>query len=167
MKKNNLTKNKKNIKPEEDENVKSDKQLCEEYLQGWQRARADYDNLKRETESRSKDWIDIGTMRVVNELIPVYSNFKLAVDHIPPDQKEVAWVQGVIYIKKNLEDLFTDLGLEIIKTVGEQFDEKLHYAISEEESNDDSPSGIILKESSVGFKKGDKVITTAKVVVKK
>lgn len=146
---------------------KSDKELSAEYLQGWQRALADYENLKKETDVKSKIWIEMGIMRVIDNLIPVYSNFKSAVDHIPNDQKDLPWVQGVIYIKKNFEDIFNELGLKVIKTVGEQFDEKLHHAISEEESNEDSPPGTILKEVSVGFVKEDKVIIPAKVVVKK
>jgi molecular chaperone GrpE (heat shock protein) len=70
-----------------------------------------------------------------------------------------------MYIKQNLEELFTELGLTMIPTVGSAFDDTLHEAVKEEES--DQASGTILQQVSVGFKKGDDVIIPAKVVVAK
>ena len=142
---------------------KTDKDLAEEYLAGWKRAIADYDNLKKESNTRSKEWIDMGVMKVLASVIPIYNNFKSAVEHIPQDQLNIPWVTGVMYIKQNLEGMFNELGLEIIKTVGEKFDENLHEALREDKS--ETEAGIILKEVSVGFKKDGKVLVPAKVVV--
>lgn len=139
--------------------------LADEYLGGWKKALADYDNLKKEMDGKSREWIDIGMMKVVHGLIPVYNNFCAAVDHIPEDQKSVPWVTGVMYIKQNLEELFRELGLEQIPTVGQQFDEKLHEALSVEEG--EGVSGEIIKQVSVGFTKDGKVLVPAKVVVRK
>lgn len=147
------------------EEEKTPEELSAEYLAGWQRCRADYDNLKREMDGKSKEWIDVGVMKVLTGLIPVYNNFSSAVDHIPQDQKSIPWVTGVIYIKQNLEELFNELGLEMIQTVGTTFDDKLHEAVSEEEG--EGESGEILKQVSVGFKKGGNVLVPAKVVVRK
>jgi molecular chaperone GrpE len=151
------------VVPQEEE--KTPEALADEYLNSWKRALADYDNLKKEMEVKSKEWKQMGMMQVLMGVIPVYNNFVSAVRHIPEDQKSVPWVTGVMYIKQNLEELFTELGLTMIPTVGSAFDDTLHEAVKEEES--DQASGTILQQVSVGFKKGDDVIIPAKVVVAK
>ncbi len=150
-----------------EESPKTPQEQAEEYLAGWKRARADYDNLKKEMDQKSKDWIDVGIMRVVQGIIPVYNNFCSAVEHIPPDQQSVPWVVGVMYIKQNLEEVFKELDLEIIPTVGQPFDEELHEAVDELPSEVTDGVLTVVRQVSVGFTKNGKILVPAKVVVTK
>lgn len=150
-----------------EETPKTPQEQAEEYLAGWKRARADYDNLKKETDQKSKEWVDIGMMRVLQGIIPVYNNFCSAVEHIPPDQQNIPWVVGVMYIKQNLEELFKELGLEMIPTVGKPFDEDLHEAVDELPSEVTDGVLTVVRQVSVGFTKHGKILVPAKVVVTK
>lgn len=150
-----------------EETPKTPQEQADEYLAGWKRARADYDNLKKEMDQKSKEWIDLGMMRVLQGIIPVYNNFCSAVEHIPPDQQNIPWVVGVMYIKQNLEELFKELDLEMIPTVGKPFDKDLHEAVDELPSEVTDGVLTVVRQVSVGFTKHGKILVPAKVVVTK
>jgi len=146
-----------------------------EYLDGWQRAKADYLNLKKESEKRYQDLIKFANASLILEILPVMDNFKLAVSHIPKDQLKADWVIGIAHIKKQLADILKNLGIEEIKTVGEKFNPELHEAVSaetrekretEHEKHESGGSkGVIIKEVRSGYSMHGKVIQVAKVVV--
>jgi len=169
---------KKNIK--QDENVKKnnneekemlkfekDLELLEkknqEYLDGWKRAKADYLNLKRESERKYQDLIKYANAGLILDILPVLDNLKLAIKHIPEDEKSLDWVKGIMHIKKQLEDVLKNLGIEEIKTVGEKFNPEFHEAVDNDKKA--GKEGIITKEAGPGYMMQGKVIQAAKVVV--
>lgn len=103
----------------------------QEYLAGWQRAKADYLNLKKESEKKYQDLIKFANAGLIMEILPVLDNFKLAIAHIPEDQRGLDWVIGIMHIKKQLEDFLKNLGIEEIKTVGEKFNPEFHEAVED------------------------------------
>ncbi len=142
------------------------KTKMEEYLNGWKRAKADYLNLKNETEKQLKDTVMFANASLIFELLPVMDNFDRAVDHMPKVEKETDWAKGVIQIQKQLEDILKLEGVEKIKTVGEKFNPEFHEAITMEEKNGEE-SGVISEEVEAGYKLNDKVLRPAKVKVAK
>ena len=74
-------------------------QKCKEYLNGWQRAQADYINLQKEAEKKRAEWIKLANAGLLMELLPIYDNLKLAIEHIPQDKKKSEWVVGIEHIK--------------------------------------------------------------------
>ena len=71
---------------------------------------------------------------------------------------------GIKQVKKQLDDFMAEHGLEVIPTVGQQFDPDLHEAVSRVE-DPDKESGIIVEEVIGGYKLNGKVIQAAKVIV--
>jgi molecular chaperone GrpE len=140
------------------------KNKCEEYLSGWQRAKADYLNLKRETEERHETLAEFVQAGLIMEIIPIINNLKKALTFIPDDLKETAWAKGFCHIAKQFEDILKKLDIEEIKTVGEQFNPEFHEAVASEEKPDLDDQTIIT-ELTPGYKMNDKVITPAKVTV--
>jgi molecular chaperone GrpE len=138
----------------------------EESLAGWQRARADYANLKKETERRQKDIIQFVNAALMAELLPVYNHFKLALSHIPKNQKQESWVIGIEHIKKQFQDFFKKYKIEEIKTIGEKFDHNLHEAVAHEK-RDDFEEDVVFEEIQPGYTLGGEVINPAKVKVAK
>ncbi|MFH1565351.1 MAG: nucleotide exchange factor GrpE [bacterium] len=138
----------------------------EGHLDGWRRAKADYLNLKKETDKKSRELIQFANAGLILQILPIYENFKTACDHIPEDDQKKDWVVGVGHIKKQFEDFLKSLGLEPIKTVGEKFDHNLHEAVGSEkcEGEDD---GVVIKEVKGGFRLYENVLEPAKVVVVK
>lgn len=153
----------------------------QEYLDGWKRAKADYLNLKKEAEQRHQDLIKFANASLILELLPVLDNFKLAVCHIPAEEKKADWVIGIMHIKKQFEDILKNLGIEEINTIGEKFNPALHEAVGREEKYEEGKEGeegkddqeveegtgdIIVKELRAGYTLHGKVIQAAKVIVK-
>ena len=142
------------------------KAKCEEYLAGWKRAQADYQNLVKETSQQKLDLIKSANESLVFELLPILDNFKAAFTQIPAEDNESSWVVGFSHIKKQLEELLVSHGLEQIKTVGEEFDPGLHEAVEKREEPDKQEDEI-LEERKTGYTLKGKVIQVAKVVVNK
>lgn len=138
----------------------------EDHLNGWRRAKADYLNLKKETDQKSRELIQFANAGLILQILPIYENFKTACEHIPEDDQKKDWVVGVGHIKKQMEDFLKSLGLEAIKTVGEKFDHNLHEAVGFEKA-EGKEDDIIIKEVKGGFKLYDKVLEPAKVVIVK
>lgn len=176
------------VEPEENENIdQTDEQTNEisisqlqkengELRAGWQRAVADYQNLQRDTETQKKDWAVWSELRVLEEFIPVYDNFKKAFAFIPTDasgqrpengedKKWPNWAQGINYIMKQFGDILKAHQIEEIKTVGELLDTRLHESVGEEVN--DAPEHTIIREVDGGYIMKGKVVKVAKVVVAK
>jgi molecular chaperone GrpE len=146
------------------EPVKSE---AEEYKANWQRALADYRNLQKETAVMRSQWAQMSEENILQNFIPVYENFKKAFSaplSADGDKQWQGWKQGIEYIMKQFGDVLKSYNVQEIKTVGEQFDPHWHEAVSEEEGGE---AGIILKEIEGGYKRGDKVIKPARVIISK
>ncbi|MBI2636666.1 MAG: nucleotide exchange factor GrpE [Parcubacteria group bacterium] len=63
---------------------------ADEYLAGWKRAQADYQNLKREHEQQFARIGELSAIGFVERLLPVIDHFELAINHTPKesDKKE-------------------------------------------------------------------------------
>ena len=153
------------IKKEDNNNeeIEKLKLQCDEYLNGWKRAKADYLNLKKETEAKQKVFAEFIGAALIMEILPVYDNFKKALAVLTPEQ-DSNWLQGVKQIKKQLEDFLKAHGIEEIKTLGEKFDPQKHEAVGREKK-EGVESDIIISESSSGYLMNGKVLVAAKVVV--
>jgi len=134
---------------------------CEEHLNGWKRALADYENLKKQTIVEKEEFAKFANLNLIMQLIPVYNNFKLSFEHLPKDLKDNNWVQGVDHIEKQFIKVLEDNGLEqIVPKKNEDFNPAEMESIGGE-------TGEKIKEvKSIGYKLRNKVIIPAKVIVK-
>lgn len=148
------------------EELKNQAAKAEEYLSGWKRAKADYLNLKKDTENQRMEIIQYANAALLSELVPVYNNLKLALEHAPDNLKAHDWVKGVEHIKRQFKDFFSNLGIEEIKTVGQQFNPEMHEAIETGEK-EGFESNTIYEEVAAGYTLHGKVITPARVKVAK
>ncbi|PIS41194.1 MAG: nucleotide exchange factor GrpE [Candidatus Kerfeldbacteria bacterium CG08_land_8_20_14_0_20_42_7] len=146
--------------------VKPDKwqERAEEYLNGWKRAKADYINLKKETDKKLMESAQYANAALIIQMLPVNDHFKLAMEHIPEAEKEKDWVKGIIHIRKEFQDLLRQFGIEEIPTIGKNFDPELHEAVTKEKA-DGVTTDQIIKEVQPGYKLFNKVLQHAKVVV--
>ena len=160
-------KQKKNIK-KADKEVKEIANKEQEYLDGWKRCQADFENYKKMQTESQKEFVKYAAQNMVLQIIPVLDNFHMSTDHIPEDQKNNAWVTGIMHIQKQLENVLKENGVEEIETKeGDEFNPEIHEAISNSkdsktDSNDSKIQKIILK----GYKLENKIIRAVKVTVK-
>ncbi|MBI5077580.1 nucleotide exchange factor GrpE [Candidatus Falkowbacteria bacterium] len=149
------------------------KKKCDEYLNGWKRAQADYQNLVKETAKQRLEFVKYANENLILELLPILDNFEAAFSQIPETEQTSATVVGFSHIKKQLEDFLKENGVERIKTIGEKFDPMSHEAVLKdveaaaetEIKIDESAEQIIVKEIRPGYRLNKKVVQAAKVVV--
>ncbi|HEY1074810.1 MAG TPA: nucleotide exchange factor GrpE [Patescibacteria group bacterium] len=128
------------------------------------RVAADFDNFRRRTEEEKKDLYSLAQAATLLEIAPVMDNFRRATSHLPEHLQNDNWVTGVLYIEKQLEQIFEQFGVTKIKTVGETFDPRLHEALSTEPS-DSVPANAIIAEFESGYMLKTTVLKPAKVKV--
>lgn len=143
----------------------------DDYKGAWLRAQADYQNFKREVDDQKKEWAAWSELRVLEEFIPVYNNFKKAMEFTPPELDGDAgkawlnWKRGVEFIMQQFAGILKTHQVDEIKTVGEMFDPTKHESMAEEAS--EAPEHSIIREITPGYIMKGKVVQVAKVVVAK
>ncbi|MCR4311725.1 MAG: nucleotide exchange factor GrpE [Candidatus Uhrbacteria bacterium] len=141
-------------------------QKCDEYLAGWKRALADYENLQKSNATlREEDRRRIRT-QLAHDLLPVIDNFesamKFAPQEIPAEMKN--WFAGVSHIARQFTEVLASLGITPIEAVGHVFDPNQHDS-GGAGHDDEKPKHVVLEELIRGYKIGDVVLRPAKVIV--
>lgn len=137
-----------------------------EYLAGWQRARADYLNFKKNEIERIEEIIKNANEELILKILPILDNLELAEANLSNSSRESDYIKGVLQIKKQFLDILKREGVEEIKTIGERFDPNFHDVVEEIEKKG-VDAGIIIKEIQKGYTLNGKVIRPSKVRVSK
>ena len=149
-----------------EEQVKRLHTEAEEYLDGWQRARAEFANFKKRTQRENEH----ARVRIAGEIIThflgVKDDIERALSRVPETDDFQEWILGIELIHQKLQALFDAEGVELIEAEGERFDPNLHEAVSFEES-DDHEEGLIIDITQPGYKMGERVLRPAMVRVAK
>ncbi len=140
------------------EELKACRTEKQEYMDGWQRSKADYVNLLKRFEEESKSSLQRGKIQAIETLLPAFDALERAKDHgeIP---------EGFAAIAKQLEGAFASLGLEALGEVGEKFDPALHEALGQDVADSEEKDDMITVILERGWRIGDKIIRPAKVRV--
>ena len=64
---------------------------AQEYLAGWQRARADFLNYKKEEMERIGEFLKYANEEFILKLLPILDNFTEAEKSIPEEKKDREW----------------------------------------------------------------------------
>jgi len=95
----------------------------QEYLTGWQRAKADLINARKRDEAERADFTKYANERLIEELIPTLESFDLAMANKAAWEKvDKNWRVGVEYIYSQLKKALSDAGLTEIDPTGKPFD---------------------------------------------
>lgn len=137
-----------------------------EYLTGWQRAQADYVNLKKEEQGKREALSLLIKEDFVESLLPALDSFTMAMSNKEVWEKvDPNWRTGVEYIHTQILKALGDHGVLPIDQTNIPIDGFLHQAISVLETEDSAKDDTVADVVQVGYKIGDKVIRPARVVV--
>lgn len=143
--------------------LKDDLKKCiverKEYLDGWQRAKADFVNYRKDETSRFEDMARFVVAGLTQDILPVLDSFDLAISHGLPKDVE----KGVLLIRSQFIDIMRKRGLEEISGVGKKFDPEFHEAIGEIESEQED--GTIMEEIQKGYMMKGRVLRPARVKI--
>ncbi len=130
----------------------------QEYMDGWQRAKADYVNALKRFETDSKAAEFRGRVRAVETLLPAFDALERSKEHgqIPV---------GFMAIAKQIETAFAALGLESVGKVGEKFDPARHEALERDAVESAGEDDMITAILEQGWRVGDIIVRPAKVRV--
>lgn len=150
--------------------LKSELEECKaqskEYLDGWQRLKADMVNQKKREEEDRANFIKFAKSGVVEELLPVLGSFDMAMGNKAVwESVDKNWRSGIEYIRKQLQDVLTSHGLSEINPLGEMFDPNIAEAIEHVAVDKEDQDHKVVEVIQKGYKLHDKVLTPAKVKV--
>lgn len=134
----------------------------QEYLDGWQRLKADTINARKAESDRQKRGSRVAQEQLLAELLPIIDGFDMARAGSGWNDIDPNWRIGVEAIIGQLESLLAQYGATRIGEVGEQFNPHLHEAVKEVEGARDGEVVAILRS---GWKMGESVLRPAQVTV--
>ncbi len=138
----------------------------EEYLTGWQRAKADYVNLQKEMDQVRSATSIITKEKMVENLLPAIDSFDMAMGNKDAWEKvDPNWRTGVEYIYQQIITGLADSGIEKIDKTNVLFDPNLHQSIESIPTDDQSKDHTIEKVIQAGFKIGERVVRPARVTI--
>lgn len=133
------------------------------YQDLYARALAEGENLRKRFEQEKAQFSKFALSGAVESLLPVVDNFYRATEHVPEEQKNSAWLTGIMHIQKQLLDTLSDWGVaEIPVKIGDQFDPSLHEAIGTVETDDVADDAIVSIQQR-GYTLKDRIIRPAQV----
>jgi len=137
-----------------------------EYLAGWQRARAEFQNYKKQEAHTAEEFRKFVAESGIRKVLPVLDNLTLACNSIPEKCIDDAWTKGILQIQRQLKDMLYEQGVREIEINEEtKFNPSQHEAVLEAESG--QPSGTIIEVLQKGYMLNGKVIQATRVKVAK
>ena len=126
-----------------------------EYLDGWQRNKADFANFRKLIEKDSGEAEKRAISRILIDLIPVLVSMDNAKQ----------WTKDLAPIENQLETVLMDYGLIKFGAQGEIFDPNRYESVEAVVVAEKEKDNIILNVISAGYILGTQVIVPAKVKV--
>jgi molecular chaperone GrpE len=137
-----------------------------EYLDGWQRAQAEFSNYRKRQEAERGQMMTLANMAMLHKILPVVDDFERALATLPDDLRQLTWCEGVFLIKAKLDALLDSEGVKPIEAEGQEFDPVYHEAVTYEEAPG-YEEGQIIGVVQRGYMLGERVLRPAMVRVAK
>jgi molecular chaperone GrpE len=135
-----------------------------EYLDGWQRARAELANARKRFQREQEQAYGNARADVLVRLLPILDDFQRALESAPEEIAAAPWLEGIHLIERKFQHLLEQEGVTAIAATGQEFDPFLHQAVTHEPS-DTVPAGHVISALRTGYRLGDQVLRPSMVRV--
>ncbi|MEA3399119.1 MAG: nucleotide exchange factor GrpE [Patescibacteria group bacterium] len=146
--------------------LREDLKVCrkekEEYLTGWQRAKADYINLQKELDSIRVNSILTTKEKIVENILPVLDSFDMALKDKGSDK---GWRKGIDNVYQQLMESLKNSDVEKIDQINVEFNPNIHQSIGNIKTKNKKKDHFVAEIMQVGYKIGDRVIRPAMVKI--
>lgn len=158
------------IKQEEPKKKKANKKQAEleaalaeaeENKRKWYAVTAEYENYRRRTQNQSAQRYQDGRNDIVAALFPIGDNLERALASCADENTK----QGLDMVLKAYKKVLEGEGVEELDPVGQPFDASVAEAIMAMPAEEGEESGTVKQVYVKGYKKGDKVLRYAQVIV--
>ena len=134
---------------------------AEENKRKWYAVSAEYENYRRRTQNQAAQRYADGRNDVIAMLFPIGDNLERALAACQDENTK----QGVDMVLKAYKKVLEGEGVEEIDPVGQPFDATYAEAIMAMPAEEGEESGIVKQVYVKGYKKGEKVLRYAQVIV--
>lgn len=132
--------------------LKGAEDKAKEYLDSWQRAQAEFVNIRKRDEEAKTEFLKFAKSDLIEQLMPVLDSLELSLPH-GNKELEVIYRQLLSILKAN--------GLEQDDPLGEEFDPRRHESIGTIEGEENK----ILEVLQKGYILSGKIVRPAKVKI--
>ena len=141
----------------------------DELMQASHRRAKDFDNFKSRTERERSETFQSQIGNLATQMLPALDNLNRAVDFAlaMPEEERTSiqqFLDGVVLVNQQVNEVLAEMGIQPIATVGEQFDPHYHEAVVTEET-DEFAANTISAELLRGYRIGNRVIRHSMVKV--
>ena len=133
----------------------------QEYLDGWQRMRADFANTKRDEEKRRKDLVEAARFDIIGELVPTLDSFDLAITSRDSDNGK----EGVENIRNQLLSVLKRAGVTPFDPLGDPFDPGKHEPMQNVPVSEKEKDNTVIEVLQRGYRTEGRVVRPAKVTI--
>jgi molecular chaperone GrpE len=140
--------------------------LANEYLDGWQRQRAEFANYKKRIDRNNDDSRKRIAGEILTRYLPIVDDLERALENRPSKGDVANWAEGIELVYQKLKTILESEEVETIPAEGLPFDPNFHEALTFEENNK-SKEGYVIEVVQKGYKIGDRVLRPALVRVAK
>ena len=147
-----------------EQELAQEKEKAEEYLDQWRRTAAEFANYKKRSDKERASLTKTGNAALIMKLLPALDDFELAENAIPPELRDLSWVEGITLIGTKLQQILEQEGLSLIEAEGEPFDPNVHEAVVYQPSSEHE-EGIVIEQLRRGYTFHDQVLRPTLVIV--
>lgn len=129
-----------------------------------QRAQADLVNYRRRVAEERQELQRNANSSLILKFLSVVDDFERAIALLPEDA--AGWQEGLMLVKRNLDNLLESEGVSKIEAAGKPFDPWEHEAVHYLETPD-ADDGTIIEVFRDGYRLHDRVLRASQVIVAK
>lgn len=144
--------------------AKTEEVKNEEYKEKYTYLLAEFENYKKRIIREKSDLKRDVQIDTIMPFLQINNYLEMAKMAIEKSDNVEAIKYGLKMIFDQFENVFSNLNISKIKSVGEKFDHNVHNAI-ECKASEDVPEGYIISELNPGYKLNDYVIVASNVIV--
>ena len=145
--------------------LKKCKQEKQEYLDGWQRSRADFANSKIQQEKNISRQRQIGKEDIIESILPVLDSFDIAFSNKEAwGNIDETWRKGIEFIYTQLINNLKDNNVTAIDTTNVVFDPVIHQSVETEETEIKEKDNTVAKILQKGYIIETKTIRPAREI---
>jgi len=137
-----------------------------EYLDHLQRLKAEFENYKKRLLREQTQFLELASQNLMGKLLPVLDNFELALLAAEDSQDFERLVKGIEMVYSEFKDVLHKEGLQVIESIGKQFDPQVHEAVMQVHS-DEHEDNTVIDVLRQGYTFKGKIIRPAMVKVAK
>ena len=130
---------------------------------GWQRAQADFENLKRRSAQDVRDRVQQSQRSILLDLLDLADDFERANREAPADDSDAddPWRQGVELISQKLNALLLRQQVKQIETLDQPFDPEFHEAVGQLPGQHNEIVAVL----RTGYTVGNRILRATQVMV--